>query len=141
MGHMGKKKKNRRGMEGEGKWKGSGREGEGKASVLTAAKSNFWAKLWIICHCAAGETFLCRWLCPFLAGSPVLFFFFYPHLPPRKDITIHLPSHPNLPSPKPSQFEQHFAASLVIQTRFHIPFLGSRLLPRKAFRFLSYFSV
>jgi len=34
-------KKNRRGMEGEGKWKGSGREGEGKASVLTAAKSNF----------------------------------------------------------------------------------------------------
>lgn len=43
------------------KRRGEGRRrGRGRATVLTAAKSNFWAKLWIICHCAAGETFLCR---------------------------------------------------------------------------------
>lgn len=61
--------------EGSSRRKGDLGDMRGMLSVLTAAKSKFWAQLWIICHCSAGETFLCRWLCPFLAGSPMVFLF------------------------------------------------------------------
>lgn len=121
--------------EGSSRRKGDLGDMRGMPSVLTAAKSKFWAQLWIICHCSAGETFLCRWLCPFLAGSPMVFLFPL-HTPHKPAPFTSAEGHYDPPAesfelrPPPSQFEQHFAAALVIQTRFHIPLLGSRF-PRK----------